>query len=646
MTPGSASQIDGIRRACEPCRRKKSKCTGERPICSFCSRLDLPCEYAARGSSTINRATRATRNNKKSTADRIRMLESQVSSLSGLLTSGIREELDSHENQQTPASIPSQDVDLASTPIASDNHVFSEDSPNLPQSVLRHFVEVYGIKLHLQPLPLFDLQSLDNMLQVAPEYFLHSFLALMLEFSSHSFYNNNHEQASAFYGHSAEAATQQLAGQGKPTIEVIQALCMLALRNVAAGDLPRAWMSIGTAARLSTVSHMWHVQFTNAKEQDKDNRCYWSIYMIESIFFPHVSQAIKPNRAYGHPPCVEPPPPLPRDSNQVNALDFDDTAGTSRDVGINAHAGGIISIWSQVASYLHDIRMGEIQIPWLPESTYSRLNLSLLEYEAQLHRKHLMRNLFPFKRSPEDIKAYRQYWNPWLTTHLILHASLALLNHPFIHLVALRRNKGMRQSRLFLQQVVDQAIFHSGWVFWLVGIFEDLSVDISNPLIGLAVAATSTIPWLYQFGRNVKLARKASQNLAKGQRLLERMSKTWPFLSRKLESLKELQSLAMGTQVETGTTSAMIEFPPSMIWVLLDPIIEPAGLPSNIDDIPTGSATRVSIHVTTDFLHPLDDDQEESTLSPFDWENGLMFQNDLLQDIYPATLVPFDLNNL
>ncbi|CEI63477.1 unnamed protein product [Fusarium venenatum] len=64
MTPGSRSQTDGIRRACEPCRRKKSRCTGERPICSFCERLDLPCEYAARGSSTTNRATRATRHQK------------------------------------------------------------------------------------------------------------------------------------------------------------------------------------------------------------------------------------------------------------------------------------------------------------------------------------------------------------------------------------------------------------------------------------------------------------------------------------------------------------------------------------------------------------------------------------------------------
>ncbi|QPC60671.1 hypothetical protein HYE67_002902 [Fusarium culmorum] len=61
MTTRSGSQTDGTRRACEPCRRKKSKCTGERPICSFCERLDLPCEYAARGSSLASQLKRATR---------------------------------------------------------------------------------------------------------------------------------------------------------------------------------------------------------------------------------------------------------------------------------------------------------------------------------------------------------------------------------------------------------------------------------------------------------------------------------------------------------------------------------------------------------------------------------------------------------
>ncbi|KAF5530808.1 c6 transcription factor [Fusarium mexicanum] len=32
-------------RACAPCRRKKVKCPGERPVCSFCQRLGQACEY-------------------------------------------------------------------------------------------------------------------------------------------------------------------------------------------------------------------------------------------------------------------------------------------------------------------------------------------------------------------------------------------------------------------------------------------------------------------------------------------------------------------------------------------------------------------------------------------------------------------------
>ncbi|KAK7223226.1 hypothetical protein V2G26_011229 [Clonostachys chloroleuca] len=32
-------------RACVPCRRKKVKCPGEQPVCSFCQRLGQVCEY-------------------------------------------------------------------------------------------------------------------------------------------------------------------------------------------------------------------------------------------------------------------------------------------------------------------------------------------------------------------------------------------------------------------------------------------------------------------------------------------------------------------------------------------------------------------------------------------------------------------------
>lgn len=424
-------------------------------------------------------------------------------------------------------------------------------------------------------------------------------------------------------------------------------------------DLPRAWMSIGTATRLESIRNLWKSNSIPNQESAEENRCYWSIYMIEAVFFPHMPRAPTHDPTRKYLPSVEPPPPIPQDANDFNAPDFDNAVGSSDDLGINTHAGRMIAVWSQVACHLHEIRRGEVQIPWLPESTYSKLNLALFEYEAQFNQRHLMRNLFPFKRTPIEIQAYREYWNPWLTTHLVLHASLALLNHPFIHLVALRRNKGMSQSRLFLQQVVDQALFHSGWVFWLVGIFEDLNIEISNPLIGLAVAATSTIPWLYQFVKNAKVACKASQNLAKGQRLLQRLSKSWPCMSHKVcpsaanpvftnrdqfESLQRLQSLIIGKSPEAGSTDTTINFPPSMIWELLDPIIHDTRHSSGHSDLSTEGLPYVSIHVTTDFLHPLADDEGDQVLGHFNWEDSLMYGSDLLQDNYRASLVPFDFN--
>ncbi|PNP75137.1 hypothetical protein FNYG_11506 [Fusarium nygamai] len=44
------------RQACEPCRRKKSKCPGEKPVCSYCERLGQICVYESGSDSQGQRA--------------------------------------------------------------------------------------------------------------------------------------------------------------------------------------------------------------------------------------------------------------------------------------------------------------------------------------------------------------------------------------------------------------------------------------------------------------------------------------------------------------------------------------------------------------------------------------------------------------
>ncbi|KAI4750888.1 hypothetical protein E4T52_16553 [Aureobasidium sp. EXF-3400] len=50
QTPESGRPPKRVSQACEACRRKKSRCPGEKPACSLCTRLKQNCVYADDGS--------------------------------------------------------------------------------------------------------------------------------------------------------------------------------------------------------------------------------------------------------------------------------------------------------------------------------------------------------------------------------------------------------------------------------------------------------------------------------------------------------------------------------------------------------------------------------------------------------------------
>ncbi|KAL3463596.1 hypothetical protein BJX64DRAFT_287338 [Aspergillus heterothallicus] len=86
-----------------------------------------------------------------------------------------------------------------------------------------------------------------------------------------------------------------------------------------------------------------------------------------------------------------------------------------------------------------------------------------------------------------------EYWAPWVSMQVVPHAYSALPNNPFIHLHILRWERGVAQSRLFLQQSVDYAPFHSGWVFRLLKTCEERGCEVYNPFLAHVVSAAGTI---------------------------------------------------------------------------------------------------------------------------------------------------------
>lgn len=104
--------------------------------------------------------------------------------------------------------------------------------PNPGLLVINHFVNVYKKKIHLQPLPVFVEPDIAFQISNAPPYLLWSFMSLMLQFSTHHFFHGQESTAAEFYSREAEQTVMELASEGVPTIVLVQALCLIALKQL------------------------------------------------------------------------------------------------------------------------------------------------------------------------------------------------------------------------------------------------------------------------------------------------------------------------------------------------------------------------------------------------------------------------------
>ncbi|KAL2107130.1 hypothetical protein VUR80DRAFT_5657 [Thermomyces stellatus] len=225
------------RQACEPCRRKKIKCTAEKPVCSCCRRLGQACLYRTRKS----RPTTVVRTARKpsSLRDKFDLLESQVRDIYGLLQPGSSHGSDlAFQTAKYGTDCETQDGSQHRNntgmpgPSRSVGSAFSETSTDPPPEVLNHAIDVYRTMIHLQPLPLFRLRDLSHHLASSPRFLLHSFLALTLSFRSHTAYHDRQAEVAESYARSGQDTVRKLAFQGVSTLEVIQSLCLLALRDI------------------------------------------------------------------------------------------------------------------------------------------------------------------------------------------------------------------------------------------------------------------------------------------------------------------------------------------------------------------------------------------------------------------------------
>ncbi|KID65088.1 Transcription factor, fungi, partial [Metarhizium hybridum] len=486
------------------------------------------------------------------------------------------------------------------------------DDPEPSAEALAHFVKIYRDRIYFQPLPLFDPQCLKDRLHLFPYYLRWSFLALALHFSTHEFYSGNESEATALYMTSARGVVQELSTQGVVKTEVLQSLCLLALCEILDCEYARSWMTIGAASRLESLRLSQSRHLPSAPNSDAISRCHWSIFVLETMFTPSlVLPARKPGRPKfpSSPNAPAPVASLTVASSHSHCPDLSSNVqhdGSSPDLGINANTLQLISIWGDIVAYLQDVRHGLSDMPWLNTSRHAKLEVSFYEFEVRVSSLHMLRHASFPDRLMAEIDAKREYWMPWLTMEILHHASKAALHNPFVQLFALRGSNAKTQPGSYLQKAIDQALFNYEWVARIIQMIQGASFELYDPLIGSAVAATATIPWIFQFARDEAVAVKAGQNLELFETFLDGLSLRWPHLGIKLQTLRELRSQSRSEE-EGGAKSTTIRFQPDLVWRLLCAGFPPEmGAPDESSTTGHGHA-NATLHVTTQYVHPLMD---------------------------------------
>ncbi|KAL5626979.1 hypothetical protein FOBRF1_001322 [Fusarium oxysporum] len=537
-----------VRRACESCRRKKTRCTGERPVCSFCERLNQPCEYLPRNRETVKRRRRTSRA-KPGSRDRVSSVENRGDEIYDLIHHP-QAASSSNGSALTPDSLPRHTnrsgsfVESASRRM---NRVSINDEVSLswlpsvtearpsPDS-LDHAVEEYRRRLYFQPLPLFNPEGLRDRIERFPMFLQWIFLALAL--SNLPYDSSSAKEADLIHSHtrSARDMVLELAMRGTAQLEISQALCLLALGDILEGRPALALMTIGAASRLELVRGAGYSESPHSPQGDASLRCYWSVFILEKGFAPRFTLLSQTHTKPEYPRSAREPSPPAYLGDEEYAPDLESIRDDLRtDPGITSHAVRAVSFCGDVISYLHALHIGKADNPADTNSNFYQLTNTLYDLESRLGHIHFVRNVGFSERTPEEFERH--------------------------------------------------------------------------------LAATATIPWLFQYARDAKVSETSKENYRKCIEFLESMPDPSPRSIHKRELLHQLQTMSSQAQ-----DNNMISFQPSKIWQLIDSDIMDAVAPQPTVDGAQGGqsdASKTTVSVQTTFVHPVGErrtDQRQTSL--------------------------------
>ena len=564
--------------ACIVCRRKKIRCSGEKPSCKHCFRSRIPCVYKV----TTRKA--APRTDYMAMLDkRLKRMEERVIKIipkeERRDMAGIgRSVLKPNTAGQTPRvpravhkkrsadeafsaelnewrSSPSSRVFGQSQP-AGESSLLIEGAEHLPpMDIQEHLAEVFFDCIYGQSYLLLHKPSFMRKLRTktVPPVLILAICAVSARFSTHPQVNS--EPAFLRGEDWANVASRiALKRHDEPNITVLTVFLILGLHEFGACHGGRSWSFGGQALRMAyalqlhrELDHDPLGQNTKTSQlsfTDREirRRTMWACLLMDRYNssgsqrppignekFIQIQLPLKESHFQMEIPGPTEdlrghiPNPVPDGMGQLS--------NPKDNMGVSAYIIRGIFLWGRIVDYLN--LGGKLQDPhplWSPESGYTSLRRQLEEFSASLP------NSLAFTLENLRNHAAEKTANQFLFLHIVIHQNILFLNR-----FAIPLSPGGRPPRdiprQFLSDAGRAAVEAAGHISMLIN--QASGYMLTVPFAGYCAYAASTVHIWGIFSQNAQLEARSKDNLRHAYRYLNKMKRYWGMFHYMVESAKE-----------------------------------------------------------------------------------------------------------
>lgn len=568
--------------ACIACRRKKIRCSGEKPACKHCVRSRIPCVYKVTTRKAAPRTDYMAMLDKrlKRMEDRvIKMIpKDSLPSVANVGRSVVKpaipgappktpttkkrqaeeafgNELDEWSKAKTVD--PDAAGKVSKGKESEDSKLLTEGAESLPSRELQeHLAEVYFDYVYGQSYPLLHKPSFMRRLAAGkvPPVLILAMCGISARFSNHPQLRT--EPCFLRGDEWAERAREiSLKRYDTPNITILIVYLLLGLHEFGTCQGGRSWMFGGMAQRMAYALQLHKEnefdplvndpdkQPLSATDREIRRRTMWSCFLMDRFnssgtdrpLFVHeqyievqlpVKEHLYIHEIHAPTETLEGnvPNPVPPDSGQLS--------NPRENMGVSAYTIRLVCIWGELIKYMNlGGKEREAEAMWSPNSTYNAIKKEAKDFKATLPEMLIY--------SQENLKSHAigKTANSFLYLHILWQQIML-----FMHRFALPSTAGSRPPKdmphEFLTESARAALDAANQISILIN--EAMDHNVVAPFAGYSAFFSSTVHVHGVFSKNPKLEAQSKKYLAYNVKYLTKMKKYWGMFHYIAENLKDL----------------------------------------------------------------------------------------------------------